>query len=69
MSVELKQEGDIAILLINNPPVNALSHAVRMGLKMGLDFATGAGAKAIVIAGNGGTFIAGADIKEFGQPP
>ncbi len=68
-AVELKQEGDIAILLINNPPVNALSHAVRMGLKMGLDFATDAGAKAIVIAGQGGTFIAGADIKEFGQPP
>ena len=69
MSVELKQDGNVAILLINNPPVNALSHAVRMGLKMGLDAATGAGAKAVVIAGNGGTFIAGADIREFGQPP
>lgn len=69
MSVELKQEGNIAILLINNPPVNALSHAVRTGLELGLDFAIGAGAKAIVIAGQGGTFIAGADIREFGQPP
>ena len=69
MSVELKQQGNVAILQINNPPVNALSHAVRMGLKLGLDFASGAGARAIVIAGDGGTFIAGADIREFGKPP
>ncbi len=69
MTVELKQQDNVAILWINNPPVNALSHQVRMGLKLGLDFATGAGARAIVIAGQGGTFIAGADIKEFGKPP
>ncbi len=68
-AVEMNREGDVAVLLINNPPVNALSHAVRMGLKLGLEFADGSGAKAVVIAGQGGTFIAGADIKEFGLPP
>ncbi len=69
MSVEIEKRGDVAILWIDNPPVNALSHAVRSGLVSCLDKAESSGAKAIVIAGRGGTFIAGADIREFGQPP
>ena len=69
MSVEIKKHGRVVVLLINNPPVNALSHPVRMGLKQGLEFATGAAnVNAVVVAGQGGTFIAGADIKEFGKP-
>ena len=62
-------ENGIAIVEIDNPPVNALSQAVRQGL---LDAVLKADAdeavKAIVIYGAGRTFIAGADIKEFGKP-
>ncbi len=67
ISVEIIKHGSVVVLLINNPPVNALSHPVRMGLKQGLESATG-DVSAVVIAGQGGTFIAGADIKEFGKP-
>ena len=58
--VNLAVDGDIAILSVNHPPVNALSQQVRAGL---LD-----GVRAIVLACDGKTFIAGADITEFGKP-
>ncbi len=67
-SVGLEMRDNVAILWIDNPPVNALSHHVRAGIVTGLEKASDAGAKAIVLAGKGGTFIAGADIKEFGKP-
>jgi 3-hydroxyacyl-CoA dehydrogenase len=68
--VALDRRGPIAILTVNNPPVNALSHAVRLGLHQGLRQACDdAGALAIVITCAGRTFIAGADITEFGKPP
>jgi len=67
-SVGLEMRDDIAVLWIDNPPVNALSHHVRAGIVTGLKKATETGAKAVVMAGKGGTFIAGADIKEFGKP-
>ena len=61
---------DIAALRINNPPVNALSQAVRQGLSDGMDRAEAdEGVKAVLIVGEGRAFIAGADIKEFGKPP
>ena len=60
--------GDIAVLTANNPPVNALGHAVREGLVAGIERAE-VEAKAVVIVGGGRTFFAGADIKEFGKPP
>ena len=67
--VTLSKSGMIAIVEINNPPVNALGQAVRKGL---LDAVRQAEADpevaAIVIIGAGRTFPAGADIKEFGQP-
>lgn len=66
-AVEYELRGDIAILRANNPPVNALGHAVRVGLLAGLERAE-AEAKAVVIVGAGRTFFAGADIKEFGKP-
>jgi 3-hydroxyacyl-CoA dehydrogenase len=69
-SVRLETEptdvGDVAVLVIDNPPVNALSWHVRQGLYDGLAKAGEAGAKAIVIICDGRTFIAGADITEFG---
>ncbi len=63
-------DGEIGILTVNNPPVNALSAAVRTGLAEGLAKMGGDPAiKAIVVIGGGRTFIAGADIREFGKPP
>jgi 3-hydroxyacyl-CoA dehydrogenase len=68
--VDLDRRGRIAVLTVNNPPVNALSHGVRKGLKDGVVAAGADGqASAIVIVCAGRTFIAGADITEFGLPP
>jgi 3-hydroxyacyl-CoA dehydrogenase len=66
-SVSTQMLGDIAIIWIDNPPVNALSHHVRSGIVAELAAAQET-ARAIVLAGRGGTFIAGADIREFGKP-
>src|SRR5712691_4081639 len=69
-SVSLERRGEVAVITVNNPPVNALSQHVRQGLRDGI---TQAGADpavgAIVITCAGRTFIAGADITEFGKPP
>jgi 3-hydroxyacyl-CoA dehydrogenase len=62
-------EGDVGVITLNSPPVNALSFNVRDGLAGGMAAATAdAGAKAVVIICEGRTFIAGADITEFGGP-
>ena len=67
--VSLERRGAVAVLTVNNPPVNALSHGLREGLVNGLKAARqDAAVKAIVIACAGRTFIAGADISEFGKP-
>ncbi len=69
-SVSLDRRGRVAVLTVDNPPVNALSHHVRLGLREGLRQAIAdPGAVAVVIACAGRTFIAGADITEFGKPP
>jgi 3-hydroxyacyl-CoA dehydrogenase len=69
-SVDLDRRGRVAVLTVNNPPVNALSQHVRQGLRDGLTQAAGdGGVAAIVITCAGRTFIAGADITEFGKPP
>src|SRR5437867_3406643 len=69
-SVDLDRRGRIAVLTINNPPVNALSQHVRQGLRNGVTGAIAdATVGAIVITCAGRTFIAGADITEFGKPP
>ena len=66
---DLTREGDIAVLTINSPPVNALSADVRNGLRDGVQQAAADPAvKAIVLICAGRTFIAGADISEFGKP-
>src|ERR1700729_1020795 len=64
-AVDYRQAGDIAILTIDNPPVNALSLAVRERLMQALERAAAADAvRALVIAGAHGSFAAGADLKE-----
>ena len=69
-TVGLEKRGAIAVLTIDNPPVNALSHTVRLGLREGVQRAIAdPTVGAIVIACAGRTFIAGADITEFGRPP
>lgn len=68
--IEYSRTGDIAVLRIKNPPVNALSHAVREGLVEGIEKAEAdEGVQAVVIVGEGRAFIAGADITEFGKTP
>ncbi|MEP2027254.1 MAG: 3-hydroxyacyl-CoA dehydrogenase NAD-binding domain-containing protein [Paracoccaceae bacterium] len=66
--ISYELHGDVAVLIARNPPVNALSHAVRQGLAVAMDRAESE-AKAVVIVGDGRTFFAGADISEFGRPP
>jgi 3-hydroxyacyl-CoA dehydrogenase len=69
LRVHLERDGDIAVIVIDNPPINSGSAAVREGL-----MATIAAVKAdaslcgAVLIGAGSTFIAGSDLREFGQP-
>jgi len=67
---DLSKDGDIAVLTLNSPPVNALGAGVRDGLAEGFKQAIAdPTVKAIVLVCEGKTFIAGADISEFGKPP
>lgn len=68
-AIEYDRVGDIAVLKANNPPVNALGLDVRAGLIAGVERAEAEGARAILIYGDGRTYFAGADIREFGKPP
>src|SRR5580700_10826334 len=66
--VQLTKENDAAVITINNPPVNALSPGVPEGISEALDqIAQDDSVKAVVLIGGGRTFVAGADIKEFGK--
>ena len=60
---------DVGVITIDNPPVNALSHAVRQGMLDAIRSAQEDASKAVLIRCKGRTFIAGADISEFGKPP
>jgi 3-hydroxyacyl-CoA dehydrogenase len=66
--VLISRDGDVGILTVNNPPVNALSPGVPEGIAAGVEqFEKEDAVKAIVLIGGGRTFIAGADIREFGK--
>ena len=68
--ISTRKHGDVLIIESNNPPVNALSAAVRQGLVDAIEQAEADDSvKAVVIACEGQTFFAGADITEFGKPP
>jgi 3-hydroxyacyl-CoA dehydrogenase len=68
--VSTRMHGDVLLVLSNNPPVNALSAAVRQGLVDAIATAEADDdVRAVVIACEGQTFFAGADITEFGKPP
>lgn len=69
MSAEYQVQGDVAIITMNNPPVNGLGHATRQGITNGLDKAIADPAvKAVVLTGAGKAFSGGADIREFNSP-
>jgi 3-hydroxyacyl-CoA dehydrogenase len=66
--VQLTSDNGIAVITINNPPVNALSPGVPEGISEALDqIAQDVSVKATILIGGGRTFVAGADIKEFGK--
>jgi len=66
--VNFTSDGDIGVITINNPPVNALSPGVPEGIEAAIQkCCEDPSVKAIVLIGGGRTFIAGADIKEFGK--
>ena len=66
--VQLSKDNDIAIITINNPPVNALSPGVPEGISEAIEqISKDSSVKAAVLIGGGRTFIAGADIREFGK--
>lgn len=68
--VTTTREGDIALVTIDNPPVNALSRALRLGLWEAVGtLDADPQVKAVVLICSGRTFIAGADVTEFGKPP
>ena len=70
MSTTLSVEGEIAIVTIDNPPVNATSQAVRQALADAVASTEhNPDVKAVVLKCAGSTFVAGADIREFGKPP
>jgi 3-hydroxyacyl-CoA dehydrogenase len=67
--VTYSREGNVGVITVNYPPVNALSHAVRSGLIAALEQGQeDSEAKVLLLVCEGRTFIAGADIREFGKP-
>ena len=69
-AVDFEKRGNIGLILVNNPPVNAISRSVRAGIiDRIIQIQEDPTIKATVLAAKGRTFMAGADIKEFGQPP
>ncbi len=69
MSTQYQVHGDVAVITLNNPPVNGLGFATRQGITDGLAQANAdATVKAIVITGAGKAFSGGADLREFGTP-
>jgi 3-hydroxyacyl-CoA dehydrogenase len=69
MSASYELHGPVAVITLNNPPVNGLGHETRLNVAQGLEKAQADdNVKAVVITGAGKAFSGGADIKEFGTP-
>ena len=69
MSADYKVHGDVAVISLNNPPVNGLGLSTRQAITEGVEKAVqDASVKSIVITGHGKAFSGGADIREFGSP-
>ena len=66
----VRRDGDVAVFTFDNPPVNALSHPVREALLAAIEsLDSDPSVRAIVLAGKGRNFVAGADVREFDRPP
>ncbi|WP_397406364.1 3-hydroxyacyl-CoA dehydrogenase NAD-binding domain-containing protein [Polaromonas sp.] len=69
MTAKYEVHGSVAVITLDNPPVNGLGHATRVGITDSLQKANAdAAVKSIVLTGAGKAFSGGADIKEFGTP-
>ena len=69
MSADYKVHGDVAVITLNNPPVNGLGLSTRQAIVAGVEQALADPAvKALVVTGHGKAFSGGADIREFGTP-
>jgi 3-hydroxyacyl-CoA dehydrogenase len=69
VTIRIEREGDIAVVVIDNPPVNASSHAVREGLLRAVgETEDDDSVRAVVLIGAGRAFMGGADIREFDRP-
>ena len=69
-AVGFEKRGEVALILVDNPPVNAISRQVRAGIiDRIIQVQEDPQVKAVILGAIGRTFMAGADIKEFGQPP
>ena len=64
--VSYQLKGNIGVIVVNSPPVNALSQSVREGILNAVNQAQEDNSEVIVLRCDGRTFIAGADITEFG---
>ncbi len=70
MGIQLENHGGIAVVTIDNPPVNAVSHAIRQELwDIAARIESDTALRAVVLTGAGKLFIGGADIAEFDRPP
>ena len=68
-SIPYQLHGEVAVITLDNPPMNGISHALRMQIVSGIEKAeSDAGVKAIVLIGSARAFSSGADIREFGTP-
>ena len=68
MTAHYEVRGSVAVITLDNPPVNALSAHVRQGLMAALSHtASGTDIAGMVLSATGQTFVGGADIREFGQ--
>ncbi|UES37780.1 3-hydroxyacyl-CoA dehydrogenase NAD-binding domain-containing protein [Roseibium aggregatum] len=68
--VSIEINGSVGLIALDNPPVNAASHAIRSGLWQAVETLQQTdGVEVIALYAKGRTFIAGADIREFGKPP
>ena len=66
--VDFRVDGDVGVLRIDRPPVNAISREMVEALSAALDRADASAARALVVACAGRTFVAGGDIAEFERP-
>ncbi len=66
--VDLRHEGEVAVIAMDNPPINALGQVLRDGLMQALAQARASDAKVVLLAGTARAFSGGADIAEFGKP-